>query len=104
VGGVLPLVDVIYLVLPGAQKHPVGWSEPILRGLLDRYAMQGRPFGGLASESSVRIVWNALLAPRSAAQNLLSVPWNVLFPPGNPRRFSPGFQLRRLTGRAAPRS
>jgi hypothetical protein len=84
--------------LAEAQRCPLGPSEPILDRLLDRYAMQGRRFGRLASANNVRCVWDALLEPRSAWRNLAALPWKVGFPPGNPQRFSPTFQLGRLMG------
>ena len=82
--------------LAEAERIPLGPSEPILDRLLDRYAMQGRRFGRLASVNNVRSVWDALLEPRAAWRNLAALPWNVSFPPGNPQRFSPSFQLSRL--------
>jgi hypothetical protein len=86
-----------------AQRCPLGPSEPILDRLLDRYAMQGRRFGRLATVNNVRSAWDALLEPRPAWRNLAALPWNVCFPPGNPQRFSPIFQLGRLTKTVRPK-
>lgn len=84
--------------LYGVQRHPLGNNEAILHGMIERYSMCGRPFGRLASEANLGIIWDTLLAPGPACRNLFSVPGHVLFPPGQPRRFSPGFQLARLAG------
>lgn len=89
--------------LQAAQRCRLGPSEPILDRLLDRYAMEGR-FGRLATANNVRSVWDTLLAPRSAWRNLATLPWNVAFPPGASRRFSPTFQLGRLTRAARPKA
>ena len=86
-----------------AQRWPLGPSEPILDRLLDRYAMQGRRFGRLTTVNNVRSAWDALLEPRSAWRNLAALPWKVCFPPKNPRRFDPIFQLGRLTKTVRPR-
>jgi hypothetical protein len=89
--------------LTRAQRWPLGPSEPILYRLLDRYAMQGRPFGRLATVNNVRSAWDALLEPRSGWHNLAALPWKVCFPPENPRRFDPIFQLGRLAKTVRPR-
>jgi hypothetical protein len=89
--------------LTEAQRWPLGPTEPILGRLLDRYAMQGRRFGRLATVNNVRSAWDALLEPRSAWRNLAALPWNVCFPPGNPQRFNPIFQLGRLSKTVRPK-
>ena len=44
------------------------------------------------------ITWERFLVRPRSAWNLLLVPWCLLFPPGDPDRFLPGHQLRRLGG------
>jgi hypothetical protein len=78
------------------QKNLGGSNLRILHKLFDTYILAGRPFGRLASETNMEIVWTTLLSPRSPAQNLGSLAWNLLFPPSHPRRFDVQFQLRRI--------
>ena len=72
------------------------WSVSILHRLMDRYLMHGRHFGRGDSAHNISIIWKSLLSPGSAWGNLASVPWNLVFPPGNSQRYSPAFQLGRL--------
>jgi hypothetical protein len=97
---VIDLPSGVVEALAATQRYPLGHNESILQRLVDRYAMEGTRFGRLRTSNNVRSVWDALLQPRSSWVNLLSVAWNVLFPPRNPQRFSPSFQLGRLTSAA----
>lgn len=96
--GTVSIPPVVMQQLCGAQQHPLGNSEAILHGMIERYSMCGRSFGRVTSEANLGIIWETLLAPSPAWRNLFRVPGHVLFPPGQPRRFSPGFQLARLAG------
>lgn len=87
----------ILLRLASAQKYPLGLSEPILHDLIDSYSIRGKRPGQIASETNLGLLWETLLRPRPSWQNLLQAPWNILFVPKNPRRFSLAFQLARIS-------
>lgn len=80
-----------------AQARPLNaWTKPILRVLIDRFLVKGRPFGRFLSPTNTAIIWKTLLAPAAPTLNLARLPWNLLLPPGEPRRHEPRFQLGRL--------
>lgn len=83
--------------LASAQKYPLGFSECILHSLIDSYSMRGKRPGQMTSETNLGLLWETLLRPRPAWQNLLRAPWNILSVPKNPRRFSLAFQLARIS-------
>jgi hypothetical protein len=58
-----------------------------LHRLIERHALRGTSFGPWRTTFNTGIVWEALLVPRPAWINYLSVPWRLLFPPGQPRRY-----------------
>lgn len=69
--------------------------DPLLHRIIDRHVIAGRPFGRFWTPSMANVAWDALLAPRSGWLNILSLPWRLVFPPGQARRYDLGFQLRR---------
>ncbi len=68
----------------------------ILHRLMDRYLMHGRHFGRIDNAHNISIIWKSLLSTGTAAGNLASIPWKLLFPPSHGQRFNPAFQLGRL--------
>lgn len=68
----------------------------ILWQLIDSFLIHGQPSGKILTQSNVGIIWKSLLSQGSAIGNLMSIPWNLGLPPGDSRRFNPGFQLRRI--------
>jgi hypothetical protein len=68
----------------------------ILRTIIDKYTVAGRPFGRLATRDNIAIVWRSLLLPRTSMRNLMTLPYHLLFPPRHPERFRPGLLWRRL--------
>lgn len=95
--GIVSLPSELLTKLAAAQKYPLGASESILYKLIDNYSMRGRRSGAITSEANLSILWETLLLPRPAWENLLTAPWNILFVPENPRRFSPAFQFSRIS-------
>ncbi len=77
------------------RTRPQAVVDPLLHRMIDRHVMAGRPFGRFWSSSMADVAWDALLAPRSGWLNILSLPWRLVFPPEQARRYDPGFQLRR---------
>lgn len=94
--GIVYLPNKLMARLASAQKYPLGVNEAILHGLIDNYSMRGKSPGQMASETNIGLLWETLLRPRPAWQNLLRASWNILSVPKNPRRFSPSFQLARI--------
>ena len=56
-----------------------------LHTLLDRYVVEGRPFGRTMSERNFHVFWSTLLLPGPPVRNLSLLPWNLL-----PARLRPG--------------
>lgn len=75
--------------------RPQAVVDPLLHRMIDRHVMAGRRFGRFWTPSMANVAWDALLAPRSGWLNVLSLPWRLVFPPGQARRYDLGFQLRR---------
>jgi hypothetical protein len=50
----------------------------ILHGIIDRYVVEGRAYGGLMTARNIEIAWKTLLRPGSPLGNLVRVPWNLL--------------------------
>lgn len=82
--------------LSALPRYSLGRNEPILHGMIEKYSMQGTPFGNILTEATLNIIWDTLLEPQPAWKNILRVSGNILFPPGQPRRFSLRFQFARL--------
>jgi Uncharacterised nucleotidyltransferase len=71
-------------------------SLTLIHEVIDRHVLSRRPVATVVSPGNAGIVLRTLIAPRPAWRNQLSLPGAILFPPGNPDRWRPGFQLRRL--------
>jgi len=84
--------------LSAVLRYSLGRNETILHGMIERYSMQGKPFGRVTTEANLGIIWDTLLTAQAAWKNALRVPGNILFPPGQLRRFSLAFQFTRLAG------
>jgi len=68
----------------------------IIYAMLDRYLVGRKPFTRLFSDWNAMILWNTLLGPGSHTTKLLSAPWNLVFPPPFPDRYSVRFQVGRI--------
>ena len=72
----------------------------IICAMIDTSLVAGRPFLGQFGERHpmiARTVLNSMLAPGSHIGKVLSLPWDVVFPPWIPERYSVAYQLERLT-------
>ncbi len=83
-----------------ASQKIVGAAElSIIHAMLDNYLIRGKPFTRFFHSGHV---WNTLLAPGSLAAKLLMLPWNIIFPPHSPDRYTVRYQkerIKRLQGR-----
>ena len=68
----------------------------ILARILDRHSVRGLPLEDRFGASNRAILWSTLLAAPRSPWNFARVPWNLLFPPSNPDRFRPRYQLARV--------
>jgi hypothetical protein len=68
----------------------------ILARILDRHSVRGLPLDDRFGASNRAILWSTLLAAPRSPWNFARVPWNLLFPPSNPDRFRPRYQLARV--------
>ena len=68
----------------------------ILHKILEKYLVDGYPFGRFATFNNIAVVWDTLLAQRGATRNLVAVPFRLFFPPNHPQRFSLGLLGQRL--------
>ena len=94
------LVNLPDELLNKVKKYTNGLNDlnlKLLHFLIETYLFKGQSFGKLLSMSNATIVWNGLLSPtRYPVNNLLSLPWKIIFPPQNPQRFSISFQMNRI--------
>jgi hypothetical protein len=75
----------------------VGAAElRVIHALLDHYLIGGKPSTRWFSDWHATITLNTMLAPGSHAAKLLALPWNVVFPPPIPDRYSMRYQLGRI--------
>jgi putative nucleotidyltransferase-like protein len=72
------------------------WERKIIELLLDTYLIRGRPFARFFSNWTALIVLNTLLARGSHLRKLLALPWNIVFPPSLPNRYSVRFHAERI--------
>jgi hypothetical protein len=87
-------------ILPrlASMQDIVGPAElGIINAIVDNYLVGGKPGARAFTEWHAWIVLNTLLAPGSHAAKLLSLPWNLAFPPGLPGRYTVRYQLGRIT-------
>ncbi len=82
--------------LSAAQPAIGGLNLEIAHKLIDDYIIEGRQYGRVLTSHNLGTVWETLFSPGPASRNLLLLPWNVMFPPKNPLRFSPNVQIRRI--------
>jgi hypothetical protein len=80
-----------------------GTSLRTIHAIFDRHVARGRRPGRFLSLDVLETVLDSLIAPRPAWQNIAHVPLNVAFPRREPRRFRPGFVVRRLSAPCRPR-
>lgn len=68
----------------------------ITHRLIDDYVVEGKRYGRVLTNHNLAIIWKTLLSQGPTSRKLALLPWNIMFPPGNPLRFSPNFQFRRI--------
>lgn len=66
--------------LSASQRSVGPLTRKILHTLIDRYLVEGSPFGRLGGVRNVDILWRTLLLPGSPWRNLLLVPLLLLLP------------------------
>ncbi len=71
-------------------------SLKIMHKMIDDYVVGGNDFGRILTSDNLTIVWKTLLSTHSPQRNLALLPWNILFPPNNPKRYNAKFQLGRI--------
>jgi len=60
------------------QQHAFGTANlKLMHALIDRYLVDGKPFGRVLSLRHLDIIWHTCLLPGPPWQNLLRVPWNL---------------------------
>ena len=72
------------------------WERKIIDLLLDTYLIRGKPFARFFNNWTALIVLNTLLARGSHLRKLLALPWNIVFPPSLPNRYSVRFHAERI--------
>ncbi|GEM_PF-780413 len=77
-------------------RHTNRMSRRVLQRLVMRYVLAGKPYGRVATSSNVGVLWSGLVRPRPAWWNVLSLPYQLMFPPGRPHRFNLVHIVRRL--------
>jgi hypothetical protein len=72
------------------------WERKIIELLLDTYLIGGRQYSRFFNHWTAVIVLNTLLARGSRLRKLFALPWNIVFPPSLPNRYSIGFHAGRI--------
>lgn len=73
------------------------WERQIIERLLNTHLIGGRPFTRLFTEWTALIVLNTLLARGSRLRKAFALPWNIVFPPSLPNRYSVSFHAGRIS-------
>ena len=69
----------------------------ILHKLINDYLICGKSFGNIITEHTADIIWSTLIHnKKNNYLSIIQIPWNILFIPNNPKRYSMSFQLTRL--------
>ncbi len=92
-------ISVDDLNLFSKKQHSVNLlNRYILHNIVIYYVFQGRLFGKILSVNNINIIWSTLLHGKHSPviKLFVDLPWNLLFPPENGRRFNLLFQLRRI--------
>jgi len=92
------LIDLPFLLTESRQSD-TGLSDSILRrllyGVIDQHVVGDDPFTLLKTGTNVQILWQTLFGHGSPSRKLATLPWNLLFPPDHPRRYSIGLLAHR---------
>ena len=68
--------EVLHALL--GQQHAFGpVNLKLMHALIDRYIVDGKPFGYVRSLRHLDIIWRTCLLPGPPWHNLLRVPWNL---------------------------
>jgi hypothetical protein len=68
--------EVLHALL--GQQHAFGpVNLKLMHALIDRYIVDGKPFGYVRSLRHLDIIWQTCLLPGPPWHNLLRVPWNL---------------------------
>jgi len=68
----------------------------ILHTIIKLYLTGGHKYNKFFNENNIKIIWKTLLRPRNSFINILFIPYNILFPITNKKRFSIIFMLNRI--------
>jgi hypothetical protein len=94
--GLAASVSPVLARIASRQRIVGEWERKIIDFLLDTYLVGGRPFTRFFTEWSALIVLNTLLERGPRLRKLFALPWNVVFPPSLPNRYSARFQAGRI--------
>jgi hypothetical protein len=78
-------------------------SLRVILGVLDHHVLRNARPAQFLSPNVLKTVLDSLFSARPAWRNLAHVPVNIAFPRGEPRRFQPGYVLRRMGAPFRPR-
>lgn len=86
----------VHRALANASTNMNTLSRLALTRALERFVLQGQSTDSGFTRANAEILWATLMKPGSPWLNLSQLPWNLLFPPGHPHRYSPALLGRRL--------
>ncbi len=72
-------------------------SLRIMHNRIEKHLARLEPHGTILTPSVTASIFDTLLCKRTAWKNIVAIPAAILFPPKEPRRFKPGFQLQRIS-------
>lgn len=71
-------------------------NRSLMHYAIDSCLPEKRNHNPFINENTLIVIWSTLLQPSTSSKNLLALPWNVLFPPGNAQRYTLGVLKKRL--------
>ena len=80
------------------KRHRVdGTQLRIAHDFIARYAVKKPIFAGILSETVVKSIWAAIISSRIRHANIAVLVWNIVFPCVVRQRYSPLYQLKRIS-------
>lgn len=93
--GLYRVPDIVWSGLAQGRRSLGRIGLRILLDTIDAYLAGGKHPSGFTSDAVLNIRWDTLLGEGDAGRKLMQLPWRMLFPPADSRRYDPMRLLRR---------
>ena len=85
--GLLELPDSRFKKITLKNKNMFFINRFLLYKIIDKYMIKGVRYGKVLNEKNIIIIWDTLLQPSPSTINLISLPWNIIFPSNKKNRY-----------------